>query len=381
MNGTRPNFNRFRPNAGDTTTAPILLGVGGGLMAISIGLLVARLWSRLRPYTRLNWDDWTVLAATILALGNYILLSLSVVHGLGRHARFVSFARRRQSMHLLFVSQVVWYYAITLVKLSVAILLLRVKRSSLRWRLFIHTIIGLLIITVIVQTCFQFLQCTPFRVYWDPRVFRLMRQNGGTVVCFPRSVINGNVISFSTIHVAVDLIFSFIPITFIKPLRLPRREKIFMCLLMALGLFASAGAIMRTLQIQGFYTSRDLFRKNVNISLWAVVEMQFALIAATIPTLKSFAERILVRVGLFFYRVEEEKVVRGRLVAFGLLDKDEEMILEVRSPRKEKFEVEVKPARERKLRDEFGEVLFSVDQEGDKEVEDMLERRGEKGKG
>lgn len=65
--GPRPNnpMPRFRPGATDTTAAPVLLGVGGSLMFLSIILLTARIWSRVRPVVRLHWDDWTAFAATV----------------------------------------------------------------------------------------------------------------------------------------------------------------------------------------------------------------------------------------------------------------------------------------------------------------------------
>ncbi|KAF2246217.1 hypothetical protein BU26DRAFT_402018, partial [Trematosphaeria pertusa] len=297
----------------NNTQAPILLGLGGTLLFISICLLAARLWSRLRPTYRLKLDDWTVLGATVLAVVQYFILAVSVVFGLGRHARFVSFSRRSTSLRLLFISQVFWYWSITLVKLSVALLLLRLKRTR-PWRLFLYFLITLTIVAGLVQTAFQFLQCRPFSVYWDPGVFRKQK-----VTCFKRAVINGNIVTFSAIQVGLDIVFSFIPITFIRKLNRPRREKIFMCVLMGLGLFASCAAIIRTMTLQGFYTSRDIFRTNVTIALWAVLEQQFALIAATIPTLKAFMERTLVRIGLFFYDEGSETQVRERLVLFGLL--------------------------------------------------------------
>ena len=93
-----------------------------------------------------------------------------------------------------------------------------------------------------------------------------------------------------------------------------------MCVLMGLGLFASCAAVIRTLSLRRFYDSGDVFFANVGIALWAVIEQHFAVIAATIPTLKAFAERTLVRVGLFFYEGEGEVEMRGRLVRLGLLD-------------------------------------------------------------
>ncbi|KAJ4293371.1 hypothetical protein N0V90_008654 [Kalmusia sp. IMI 367209] len=320
MNGTNPNFNPnlFRNNSGNTNQAPVLLGVGGSLLFISICLLVARLWSRTRPTYRLKLDDWTVFGATILAIIQYFIIAASVFNGLGRRTRFVPAAQRSSAMRLLFISQLFWYWSMTLVKLSVAILLLRLKHTR-PWRFFLYFIMGVTISAAIVQTCFQFLQCRPFSVFWDPRVFK-------GVQCFRRSIINGNIIVFSSIQVGLDLIFSFIPITFIRKLKRPRREKIFMCVLMCFGLFASCAAVIRTLTLQDYYTSRDLFRTNVTIALWAVLEQQLALIGATMPTLKSFMERSLVKIGLWFYDAKSEEHVRGELIKLGLLGKEETLV-------------------------------------------------------
>ncbi|KAF2746091.1 hypothetical protein M011DRAFT_97786 [Sporormia fimetaria CBS 119925] len=306
--------NQFQKTNPDTTTAPILLGVGGGLLFISLTLLTARIWSRTRPVIRLHADDWTLLGGAVLTIISYAILSFSVVHGLGRRMRFVRFSRRRSALRLLFIAQVFWYWAITLVKLSVACLLLRVKHSQRRWRIFLYIMMTIIIAAVVVQTCFQFLQCRPFSVFWDARVLR-----EGPVRCFPAKVINGNIVAFAALQVFVDLVFSFIPITFIRKLNRPRREKIFMCVLMALGLFASGAAIVRTLTLPEFYKTDDLFRSNVKATVWAVVELQFALIAATIPTLKAVLEKALLRVGTFFYKEENEKTARSKLVAIGLL--------------------------------------------------------------
>jgi len=59
-------FRSMGGNVGNNNTqAPILLGIGGGLLFVSIILLCARLWSRRRPKAQLSLDDWTVLGATV----------------------------------------------------------------------------------------------------------------------------------------------------------------------------------------------------------------------------------------------------------------------------------------------------------------------------
>ena len=100
---------------------------------------------------------------------HYLLLVAASTYGLGHPAGFVSFDRRKAAMRLLFISQVVWYWSVTLVKLSVAFLLLRVKPGR-RWSLLMRSAMGLIVLAAVVQTIFQFTQCRPFSVYWDPDV-------------------------------------------------------------------------------------------------------------------------------------------------------------------------------------------------------------------
>jgi hypothetical protein len=225
-------------------------------------------------------------------------------------------------MRLIFLCQVLWNVSICLVKVSVALLLLRVKQTR-TWRIFLYSTIILLVLTAITSTLFQFLQCQPFSVYWDPSVFLK-----GGVKCVPHELITGNIVAASVVHVSTDLIFSFIPITFIRKLHRPRGEKIFLGILMGLGLFASSFAILRTAGANMIYTSRDIFRTTVMPTLWSMLELELALIAATIPTLKSFVQRSLMAIGRFFYDEKTETQVRNRLVELGFLDSHSDEIVE-----------------------------------------------------
>jgi hypothetical protein len=182
------------------------------------------------------------------------------------------------------------------------------------------------------------------------------------------------------VQVGLDIVLSFIPITFIRKLNRPRREKIFMCFLMGLGLFASCAAIIRTMTLQGYYTSGDIFRYNVTISLWAVVEQQIALIAATMPTLKAFMEKTLVRIGVWCYDEGSEEQVRSKLVSFGLLgegevlDKDE-MVTVVRMPSKAGTVGSLRGLRKTRTRDELGDTVHGRE-EVEMSFEDMLGNAG-----
>jgi hypothetical protein len=66
--------------------------------------------------------------------------------------------------------------------------------------------------------------------------------------------------------------------------------------------------------LQEYYITPDAFRSSATITLYAVIEQHLVLMAATVPTLKTFVGTTLVRAGLWFYNEKSEGHVRGELV-------------------------------------------------------------------
>jgi hypothetical protein len=304
-------------------------------------------------------------ATKLLAIVNYTVQCVACTYGLGLRTRFVSPSNRFRALRLLFILQVIFYWSIALVKCSVALLLLRL-RPTRRWSYFLYTTMAILLVTVLAQTLLQFLQCRPFSVFWDPSAAK----TPAGVKCLPLRVINGTIIAHNSVHVTTDLILSFIPITFIRKLNRPRREKIFLAALMSMGLFASLFAILRTVTLRNF-TRDDFFRGQVMPALWGTLELEVALIAATVPTLRNFVQRVLVRLGSYFYDEQSETKVRGRLVELGFLAEGE--VEEVYAEGREWEKGGCAPREERKRRDEFGDTVDSVVEEKERDFEKEME--------
>ncbi|KAF1941168.1 hypothetical protein EJ02DRAFT_378256 [Clathrospora elynae] len=302
----------------DDTKAPLVIGLIGSLLFTNLVLLGARLWSRTRPTYALRIEDWTVVGATVLTSVKFTLICLACSYGFGRHAEFVSAASRLLAVRLIFFCQVLWHWSIVLAKISVAAVLLRIK-STRAWRIFLLGTIVLLILTAMVSTLFAFLQCRPFTSFWNVSMF----SKKGTVTCIPSAAITGNIIAGITVHVSIDLVFSFIPITFIRKLRRSRGEKIVLSVLMGLGLFASAFAILRTAGIHSIYRSQDRFRASVMPMLWSMLELQIALMAATIPTLKNYMHHCLVRIVHYFSDQCTDAQIQIRLEDLGFLGRSD----------------------------------------------------------
>jgi hypothetical protein len=90
-----------------------------------------------------------------------------------------------------------------------------------------------------------------------------------------------------------------LPITFLWNLTKPRLEKVLIGILMALGLMASASAIVKSVYIaRNLNVGADILPKTLFLSIWAKMEELLGIIAACAPALKSPAERVLRRLGV-----------------------------------------------------------------------------------
>ena len=94
-----------------------------------------------------------------------------------------------------------------------------------------------------------------------------------------------------------DIAFSLLPIAFIYKINIPIREKFVLCLLMALGLFASSVVLVRTTTFRRYKRAGDKLWYMSDISIWNLLEGELAIIAACIPYLKNTMERALQKFG------------------------------------------------------------------------------------
>ncbi|KAF2641119.1 hypothetical protein P280DRAFT_542225 [Massarina eburnea CBS 473.64] len=295
----------------DTSTAPTMLGLGISLQIITVGLVGVRIKARLQMGKQLQVHDWAILFAELFSLPQLIFIVDAILNGYGRHAPFVPLPNITKALHSVFIAQVIWYWSATLVKVSVVCLILSLRRTSRAWLNFCYTAIVILLSALAMITATQFLACRPLSVYWDPMV-------GENVVCWPKEALLSMVVGFSVIQALADVVFSFIPLTFLLHLKQPLRQKIIISILMSLGLMASGTAIART--VIGVQSGGDMFRRNADITLLALLDLHVGIIAATLPTLKVFFEGVLVKLVEGTKSEKTEEDVRTAFCEMGLLD-------------------------------------------------------------
>lgn len=266
-----------------------LIGATVPLVILSTSLCSLRLYTRIRPILKLDWDDWTVSMAMVCVKLQWAFVLAAIPHGYGRHAYYLSLEDRRAAGLLLFSSQIPWSWGVSLSKISIAFMLLRIKHT-VRWRIFLYTMIIIQVASSVSANIVQFSICRPLASFWDPSI---PRNN-----CWPHHVARTCIIVNGVIAIATDIILTFTPLTLIYKIKRPLREKIVVSILMGLGILASAASVVKLTLANKYGGSRVDIYDGVDLTLWSIVEGEVAIIAACVPCLKVPAEKVLRRLGL-----------------------------------------------------------------------------------
>ncbi|KUJ12659.1 uncharacterized protein LY89DRAFT_592935 [Mollisia scopiformis] len=271
----------------DTNVAPKYVISCAVLAAVAFGLCAARIYTRAFPVSRLGIDDYLIGIAEILSLAGYCAAAAAAGHGWGHLSIYVSAHNQMIAYKCLFILQLLWIIALPLVRISIALSLLRFSNArSWRWTLW-----ALISVQVVITTGWLvvlFFSCRPLRSNWE---------TVADVVCWDRkyTIVYGWV--SAALLVLIDLTLALMPIKLIRTLNRPFREKVLVSCLMMTGLLATIIACIKMTTFK-IVDLGDPLQATVEGSLWAKLEELVGIIAACLPCLKSPAERLLRRLGI-----------------------------------------------------------------------------------
>lgn len=192
-----------------------------------------------------------------------------------------------------FLAIPIWGLAMTFIKISIAMTLLRIQPTVLVWRMLCGLIMFVLAAYGIGNTIFIMLQCRPLEAAWNPSILQFVPGS-----CLPLSAIMTASNTGAGVNISTDILLSLAPIMFLWKLKRPLREKLVVGGLMGLGLFASASSIIKTLVVAQFTNPNvDGFALGVSTATWTMLEQLLAMIAASAPFLKPLLQSALLSMG------------------------------------------------------------------------------------
>ncbi|KAH8590786.1 hypothetical protein B0O99DRAFT_579764 [Bisporella sp. PMI_857] len=238
------------------------------LTVLSTIMTILRCWVR-KVNRCMGWDDYLMIVVSVMAIARTGLQAASVHHGNGRHVQYLSGQQYRWIVMSSLFTQLLLFPTICLLKVSICLLLLRIKDTP-GVKIIIYVIIGGLALTNGVPEFVLLAECRPFKAYWEPKSGK----------CWDARVRIYSIYIQVGYSVITDLICSLMPVFVVYNLKIPIREKILICSLMGLGLIATACAAIRASSLGTKIT--DLSWDYCIAAIWANTELHLGIIAANL---------------------------------------------------------------------------------------------------
>lgn len=208
---------------------------------------------------------------------------MMVREGFGRHLYYLKRTPkqipRATFWHIIW--QPTFFLSVTLTRISICFLLLRIFGVNRTWRWYLWGVGTLILAISIPSFIMVFTQCRPYAKSWDPI--------GVQGYCWPADN-NVKVALYSGIMaVIMDWLLATIPIAMLWNMQISKERKFGICALMGLGYFSGVCAIVRTLISMKVFKAGGLADFSwviIDLRIWGTVENLAGIIAASIPTLK-----------------------------------------------------------------------------------------------
>ncbi|KAK3326062.1 hypothetical protein B0H66DRAFT_600197 [Apodospora peruviana] len=271
--------------------ARVHIGVTIPLLALTLVPFVARIYSRIWPVWRIGFADWLIVIGFASAITDWALLQSEMITTPSN----ISLEQAIWDVKLAYMAIPIWGLTMTCVKTSIALTLLRIPQTRLS-TVFLYLILAFQLIYFVGDTIYIFLKCQPLQAAWDFTVV------GGKCLDIRIDVVVSNL--GSAMNILTDVFLSLAPMLILWNLRRPLRERILVCFLTGMGLFASLASVVKLIMIQSWGNHPDPWALAMSLASWTIIEQFVAILAACSPSLKGPIQRMLGKFGILLTRYE-----------------------------------------------------------------------------
>ncbi|KAL9593720.1 MAG: hypothetical protein Q9219_007417 [cf. Caloplaca sp. 3 TL-2023] len=264
------------------TRGPAIMAVSAVLIAIMIGVTVARLMLRgLKRDMKFGMDDWLIMPSLVLGILWPILMIVQVkTCGFGKHLYDVSYHELYMGNWIGSAAKIVFFVGLGFIKLSIVSFNMRLTGlSSKKWMYAHWTFFGLVVIFMVATVFLYAFQCTPAAAGWNSIAT-------GHLSSRPKCRSDSDIGDpLSVIHIVMDFCLLAVPIIVLWKTKVPSPIKIRLYLLFSVGCVTCISAVMRQVS-QGQLAGRGDITYNVDTLIyWTEVDITLSIVVASLPVL------------------------------------------------------------------------------------------------
>ncbi|KAI0458900.1 hypothetical protein F5B21DRAFT_527722 [Xylaria acuta] len=253
-----------------------LIALSTILTSISFIVVVSRCIVRFLMIFNPGMDDYMILGALLFTVAYQATIYVINLHG-GMGMPIMTLSSNEMTIFLkgTFAIEVIYYTIVFFVKSSIIFMYQRFAIWAIFKRLCFGTNI-LLATFYVVCIATTLGQCTPLEKAWD--VTRTL----------PGRCINTTAFFYFTsgFNILTDVWILLLPIPTLRSLKISRHNRYVLYTIFGIGGFATATSCVRLYSIHIYTLAEDPFKDGVLVNLWSMVEVNIAIICASIPALK-----------------------------------------------------------------------------------------------
>ncbi|KAK3694145.1 putative integral membrane protein [Podospora appendiculata] len=246
---------------------------------LSFIVVSMRIYTRVGLLGNLGTDDVLICIALVGSISYMAAAMEQVRYGLGDAVRFEEI---ENFLTALYVTVVSYSFTQMAVKFSILFQYRRIFQTPLAKRI----TVGLLVwFTAYGSVCLgtSIFTCWPIPKYWRDSI------PGG---CIDRSVLHYFLAAFNILN---DFMLLFFPMPFLKKLQVNSRVRAVLIAVFACGAFACIVSIirLRSLYVNNSAPVVEQPVYGVDIALWSCLEINIAIVCASVPSLKALFVKII----------------------------------------------------------------------------------------
>ncbi|KAM0803966.1 hypothetical protein BDR22DRAFT_886260 [Usnea florida] len=316
--GVIPNFHD-PPNLDAFVALTISLCIGFGTLAVAL-----RMYTKVFILRVLAWEDYVIVLAWVLQIGETVPTILGTRHGAGTHMWNIEMHTFFEMLYWLNVGSILYGSVVFFIRISILLQYLRIFAPTRRGNMFIfvgvHICIWSNVIFYLAETVIEIAICTPRKKILNPLV---------TGHCFN---VMAPIQASAIFNVFCDLAILILPMPCVWRLHLPLKKKILMTIIFAAGVFACVSSVLRTYYTWKMVGSPDMSYNIVPVDLWTFAELATGFIISCLPVIPKFFQHIYPKVSRALGGISKSRKYSGIESAPAIPGKEPERNLEIKLP-------------------------------------------------
>ncbi|CZR68219.1 uncharacterized protein PAC_18118 [Phialocephala subalpina] len=231
---------------------------------------------------KLALEDYIIVFALSMSFCSNSMVIAFAHDGFGKHVYSLQNGDLFQALKHFYIAENIYVVVLGLTKISILAFYLRIFQHQEWFRIGVHTLICITILSTAIISILTIFQCHPVTYFWDKDI-----KDG--------ACLNQNALAYanSGMSIAQDIMIIVLPIPVVVKLNMDIRRKVGVAFMFAVGGFGCIVSIVRLQSLLVFGNSIDPTWDYVSVTIWTALELSAAMICSSMPALRSLMHQMV----------------------------------------------------------------------------------------